>query len=224
MLRRATPATPAALGVTRPSQALSSGYAPDPPLDELSPELLDRLNTYVALVQRWTKSINLVSKGDHELIWPRHVLDSLRLIPFIPRDARRGIDLGSGAGFPGLVLALVTGMPFDLVEADRRKAAFLIEAQRVTGAPAQIHDSRIEDLCLPPAPLVTARALAPLTTLLAYAHRLLEPGGTALFPKGARVVQEIADAERHWRMQVNRFEDPQHPGSIILAITNLDHA
>ena len=206
-----------------PRHALPGSDAPTKP-SSVSRETFERLNAYCTLVQKWNRSISLVSQGDHEIIWSRHVLDSLRLLPLIPNDATHAIDLGSGAGFPGLVLALASGIPFDLIESDHRKAAFLIEAQRVTGAPVHIHCARIEDLRLPLAPLITARALAPLTVLLAYAHRLLLPGGTALFPKGVRAAQEIAAAERHWRMHVNRFDDPQHPDSTILAISGLAHA
>ena len=224
MLRCTTPATLIEQSITTLPPSSLSEYAYNGPPVGVSRETLDRLNVYVALIQKWTKSISLISKSDHDLIWPRHVLDSLRLIPYIPQDAKRGIDLGSGAGFPGIVLALVTGIPFDLVEADRRKAAFLIEAQRVTGAPVQIHNNRIEDLCLSPALLVTARALAPLTKLLSYTHQLLLPGGTALFPKGTRAPEEIAAARQHWRMQINRVDDVQHGRSTILAVTELTHA
>ena len=203
------PASPAAAGHSAPS---------------VSRETLDRLEGYVALVQRWTQSINLVSQGDRDVIWTRHVLDSLRLLPLIPPGTASGTDLGSGAGFPGLVLSLASGIPFHLVEADRRKAAFLVEARRVTGAPVEIHCARIETVSLPRAPLVTARALAPLSSLLAYADRLLLPGGTALFPKGARADKEIAAARQDWTMQVTRIDDSRHPASTILAITGLTHA
>lgn len=222
MARRANPANPAA---PRPAahSPLTTDPSPGQP-ENVSRETMRRLELYVILVRKWTKSVNLVSQGDHDALWPRHVLDSLRLLPLLPADATRAIDLGSGAGFPGLVLALASGIPFDLIEADRRKAAFLVEAQRVTGAPVQVHCARIEEVALSPAPLVTARALAPLATLLAYAHRLLLPGGTALFPKGARADEEIVAAEQQWRMQVARHDDPRNPGSTILAITELTHA
>ena len=190
----------------------------------VSRETLDRLQIYCALVKKWNKAVNLVSKGDHKVIWSRHVLDSLRLLSHIPKGAGHGIDLGSGGGFPGLVLALATGISFDLIESDHRKAAFLVEAQRMTNAPVRIHCARIESISLPPAPLVTARALAPLPTLLAYAHRSLLPGGAALFLKGARASQEIADAAQQWHMQVDRFDDAKHPGSTILVVSNLTHA
>ena len=186
--------------------------------------MLDRLECYVALVGKWTRSINLVSERDRGFVWPRHVADSLRLLPLIPKGAGRGVDLGSGAGFPGLVVALAAGIPFDLVEADHRKAAFLREAQRATGAPVVVHCSRIEELALPPAPLLTARALAPLPALLEHASRFLSPGGTALFPKGARVEAELDQARRQWRMQARRADDPGRPGSTVLVITGLARA
>ncbi len=193
-------------------------------LDAVPRETAEQLQQFAALLQKWTKSINLVSQGDRGHLWPRHILDSLRFVPLIPAGVPRGMDLGSGAGFPGLVVALASGIPFDLIEADGRKAAFLIEAQRVTGAPVQVHCTRIEELSLPRAPLITARALAPLATLLAHAHRLLAPGGTALFAKGARVEEEIAQAEKHWRMSIKRFGHPSDAGSTILAVTGIAHA
>ncbi len=224
MRRRGHPGNPAVSDAAPPRPGPPGSDTPAGPPKSISLEAFERLKAYVALAQRWTKSINLVSQRDHELIWSRHVLDSLRLLPLLPKGAANGVDLGSGAGFPGLVLAIASGVSFDLVEADRRKAAFLVEAQRVTGAPVTVHCARIEELRLPLAPLVTARALAPLTRLLSYAHPLLLPGGTALFLKGARADQEIIEAERHWRMQVERFEDPQHPHSTVLAITGLTRA
>lgn len=190
----------------------------------ISHETLERLKAYCALVGKWNKSINLVSKNDQNVIWSRHVLDSLRLLSHIPKGTEHGIDLGSGGGFPGLVLALATGITFDLIESDHRKASFLVEAQRMTNAPVRVHCARIESIDLPPAPLVTARALAPLTTLFAYAHRFLIPEGIALFLKGARASQEIADAAQQWHMQINRFDDAKHSGSTILMISNLSHA
>lgn len=188
------------------------------PDSALSPDVEARLRAYAALLARWTQRINLVSRGDEGQIWERHVLDSLRLRPLIPAGTDRAIDLGSGAGLPGLVLAVATGIPFALVESDRRKAAFLGEAQRVTGAPVELHCTRIEQAALAPAPLVTARALAPLDALLGLAAPLLRPGGTALFPKGARAADELAAARRRWRMQVRQAGPAESP---ILVVTEL---
>ncbi len=224
MVRRANPVISALPDAIMLPQASGADNLAVRSPQVFSNEALERLETYCALVQRWNKSINLVSKGDRDLIWSRHVLDSLRLLPHIPKGVEHGIDLGSGGGFPGLVLALATGIPFDLIEADHRKAAFLVEAQRMTGAPIRVHCTRIESIDLPLASLVTARALAPLTTLLAYTHRLLLPEGVALFLKGARASQEIADAAQQWHMQISRFDDARHPGSTILVVSSLTHA
>ena len=224
MVHRGNLIVPASADVVPPGQTFGadSGRIASPP--DVSRETFERLKIYCELVQKWNKSINLVSKNDHDVIWSRHVLDSLRLVSHIPKGIDRGIDLGSGGGFPGLVLALATGITFDLIESDHRKATFLAEAQRMTSAPVRVHCDRIENIDLPPAPLVTARALAPLATLLAYAHRLLRPDGAALFLKGARASQEIADAAQQWHMQVNCFDDAEHPGSTILVVSSLTHA
>lgn len=195
---------------------------PDANPEGASREMLARLRDYAALLLRWNTTINLVGRRDAELLWTRHVADSLRLAPLVPPGTAAATDLGSGAGLPGLVLAIVTGVPFALVEADRRKAAFLLEAARVTAAPVTVHCTRIEAAPVPPAPLVTARALAPLPRLLDYAHRLLAPGGACLFPKGAGADAEIA-AARHqgWRFTVERHDDPAMPDSTVLRISDL---
>jgi 16S rRNA (guanine527-N7)-methyltransferase len=133
----------------------------------------------------------------------------------------RAIDLGSGGGFPGLVLALATGVPFDLVEADKRKAAFLREAARVTAAAVRIHPVRIEDARLPAAPLITARAVAPLPKLLALAAPLLAPGGTCLFLKGATAEDELTHTATQWHMQVAITHSRTAPSASILRITEL---
>ena len=224
MVRRANPVISASPDVSTLQQESGADNLPVSSSQVVPHETLERLEIYCALVQRWNKSINLVSKGDRNVIWSRHVLDSLRLLPQIPKGVGHGIDLGSGGGFPGLVLALATGISFDLIESDNRKAAFLVEAQRMTSAPVRVHCARIESISLPPASLITARALAPLTTLLAYTHRLLRPEGVALFLKGARASQEIADAAQQWHMQISRFDDAKHLGSTVLVVSNLNHA
>jgi 16S rRNA (guanine527-N7)-methyltransferase len=134
---------------------------------------------------------------------------------------QRAIDLGSGGGFPGLILALATGVPFDLIEVDQRKAAFLREAARVTGAPVRIHAVRIEAASLTPAPLITARAVAALPRLLKLAAPLLAPGGTCLFLKGANAKAELTHAATQWQMHVDGIPSRTAPGARILRITGL---
>lgn len=189
--------------------------------ESLSSETMDRLRNYVTLLLRWNAAINLIGRSDAGQVWARHITDCLRLQPLIPPGTTTAIDLGSGAGLPGLVLAIATDVPFALVEADRRKAAFLLEAARVTAAPVTVHCARIEAIRLAPAPLVTARALAPLARLLDYAQPLLAPGGVCLFPKGAGADAEIADARREWRFTVERHDGATAPGSTVLRISDL---
>lgn len=190
---------------------------PAPPPDS-SPEL----QRFVDLLLRWNRRINLIGRGDVAAVWTRHVADSLQLADHWgdPPPAR-GIDLGSGAGFPGLVLAIRFGAAFHLIEQDQAKAAFLREAARVTGAPAHVIATRIEDAAVPPAPLVTARALAPVAQLLSYAAPLLLPGGICLFSKGRDVEAEIADAGRSWQMDLTRIPSRTDRSGVILRVANL---
>ncbi|HYZ22782.1 MAG TPA: 16S rRNA (guanine(527)-N(7))-methyltransferase RsmG [Rhodopila sp.] len=164
-----------------------------------------RLRRFADLLVRWNARLNLVAPRDVPVLWERHIEDSLQLVPLMPKGVERAIDLGSGGGFPGLVLAIATGVRFELIEADQRKAAFLRTAVLETGAPAVVHACRIEAADVPPAPLVTARALAPLPRLLPLAAPLLAPGGVCLLLKGARVEEELAAAEADWRMDVERW-------------------
>jgi 16S rRNA (guanine527-N7)-methyltransferase len=190
-------------------------------IDVVSRETRERLVAYVDLLLRWQRTIHLISQHDVAQIWTRHIADSLQLLPLIPPGTDRGIDLGSGAGLPGLVLAIATGIPFGLVEADHRKAAFLREAARLTAAPATVHATRIEAAALPRAPLVTARALAPLDTLLRWAFPLLAPGGTCLFPKGRGVEDELTTAAAQWHMLVFRTPSRTDPSATILRISEI---
>ncbi len=120
-----------------------------------------------------------------------------------------------------MILAIATGVPFDLVEADQRKAAFLREAVRLTKAPARVHALRVEAVALAPAPLVTARALAPLPKLLPLAARLLAPGGACLFLKGSQAKAELTQSAAEWHMQVEQIPTRTSPDACILRISNL---
>ncbi len=189
--------------------------------EAVSRETLEALDAYVALLLRWNRTLNLVARPDEKSIWQRHIADSLQLARWMVPRPERATDLGSGAGFPGLVLAIATQVPFDLIEADRRKAAFLREAARASGAPVHVHAIRIEAANLPPAPLVTARAVAPLAKLLALAAPLLAPGGACLLLKGAAVESELTAASAEWHMQLQRIPSRTAPGASILRITEL---
>ncbi|MFC7690835.1 16S rRNA (guanine(527)-N(7))-methyltransferase RsmG [Paeniroseomonas aquatica] len=166
--------------------------------------------------------MNLVADAEPDSLWRRHVVDLMQLVPLVPDIAGPCVDLGSGAGFPGLVLAAATGCEMHLVESDKRKCAFLQEAARMLALPGvTVHAARIDAVVLPPAMLLTARALAPLPELLRHAHRILAPGGVALFPKGRSVAQELTAAAAGWTMRIERFPSVTEPDSTILRLSEI---
>lgn len=181
----------------------------------------DRLRLFVTLLLRWNGTLNLIAARDAHVIWERHLADSLQLVPLMPQGTERAIDLGTGGGFPGLMLAIATGVRFDLIESDRRKASFLRTAVLETGAPATVHCCRIEDATVPPAGLITARALAPLPRLLPLAARLLAEDGICLFLKGTKVDEELRTAERDWVMKVDRMPSQTSAEGVVLRISGL---
>jgi 16S rRNA (guanine527-N7)-methyltransferase len=145
-------------------------------------------------------------------------------VPLIPPGTRTLADLGSGAGLPGLVLAILTGLPAHLVERDRRKAAFLREAVRATAAPATVHPADAATLSPLAVDLVTARAVAPLPDLLPLVARHLTPGGAALLPKGVAADAELTAAAPLWTMRVERFPSRTDPAATILRLTEIARA
>jgi 16S rRNA (guanine527-N7)-methyltransferase len=179
------------------------------------------LAAYADLLRKWNPVINLVSAADLPQLWPRHIEDSLQLGSIAGPLPRRAIDLGSGAGFPGLVLAIAFGIQVELIEQDHRKAAFLREAVMVTGASARVHAIKIEQAKLPPAPLVVSRALAPLPALLRFARLLLTPDGVCLFHKSRAAEPEIAEAKRHWSMRIDRIPSQTNANGMILRVSDL---
>lgn len=171
---------------------------------EITPAILSRLDRYVALLLRWQATTNLVAPSTLSELWTRHVADSLQLVPLAPK-ARHWVDLGSGGGFPGLVIACMLadteGATVHLVESNLKKAAFLREAARVVAVPAKVHAVRIEDFVdrfHEPVEIVTARALASLENLIESAYPLLKRGTEALFLKGRDVEVELTAASKCW--------------------------
>lgn len=186
-----------------------------------APDQMERLHAYLALLGRWQPRINLVGANTLDDPWRRHFLDSAQLAPLLPASAARLVDLGSGAGFPGLVLAILTDVPVTLVEADQRKCAFLVEAARVTATPVTILPARIESQAPADADVVTARALAPLPKLLAYAVNWLAPNGICLLLKGRSVANELTEAQKNWKMQVASFLSRSDAAAMILRIDQI---
>jgi 16S rRNA (guanine527-N7)-methyltransferase len=192
-----------------------------PVRQQLSPQAAAALATFETLLRKWNGTINLVSAADLPQLWPRHIEDSLQLGTIAGPLPPRAIDLGSGAGFPGLIVSIAFGIEFELIEQDQRKAAFLREAVMVTGANSHVHAVKIEHAKVPPAPLVVCRALAPLPALLRLAKPLLTPDGFCLFPKTRAAEPEITEAERHWSMRLERFPSQTDPNGVILRIGDL---
>jgi 16S rRNA (guanine527-N7)-methyltransferase len=184
-------------------------------------DVAGKLNALHALLTNWNAFKGLVSRQDIFALWSRHVEDSLQAVPLIDSDVTRAIDIGSGAGFPGLVIAIASGIHVDLFESNKQKAAFLREAIRVTGAPAAVHSLRIEDSRILPVPLITARGVTALPGLLAIAVPVLASGGSCLFHKGAGFEAEVTAARRFWDMRVERIPSRTGDGSVILRLSDV---
>ena len=171
---------------------------------DVSRETMSQLETYVGLVEKWQPRVNLVSPASLRDIWMRHILDSAQLAPLVPKGSPRLVDVGSGAGFPGLVLAIMTNAECHLVESDQKKAVFLRTVIRECGLTAAVHNERIENMPCLEASVITARALAPLDRLLSLLATQLRPGARCLFLKGAQAKAELAalgdPANLAWRL------------------------
>jgi 16S rRNA (guanine527-N7)-methyltransferase len=192
----------------------------------VSRETLDRLDIYVAELDRWSSTLNLVSRGTLASVWSRHLADSAQLLALAPTDQGLWADLGSGAGLPGLILAALAAelrpnLSFALVESDTRKAAFIAHTARAMAARVTIHAARIETLSPLEADVISARALAPLDRLADLAARHLAPDGVALFPKGAGVQGELTAAQKRWHMSVRLEPSRAHPSGVIVVARGL---
>jgi len=187
-----------------------------------SPETAARLAAYRDLLLRWNIRINLISVETAGEIDPRHIADCAQLQPLLP-PAGPIADIGSGAGLPGLVLAILQPeREIQLVESDKRKAAFLVEASAQLKLPmVRVHACRAENAKLPPLSAITARALAPLATLLPYADKYLAPGGVAVFPKGKSAEKELTEAAQGWHFTCERFPSATNPEATILRLSNI---
>ncbi|QUJ76183.1 16S rRNA (guanine(527)-N(7))-methyltransferase RsmG [Sulfitobacter albidus] len=196
-------------------------------LSNVSRETFARLKTFEGLVAKWTKRINLVSKSDSAEIWQRHILDSAQIFDLAPREGL-WLDIGSGGGFPGLVCAILDAdggrREFALVDSDQRKCAFLRSAARELDLNVKVYAERIEELPAQGAAVLSARALGPLDTLLGFAERHLDPGGVALFPKGARWEKEVDEARNQWSYDLKTTTSLTNPDATILRITELTRA
>jgi 16S rRNA (guanine527-N7)-methyltransferase len=188
---------------------------------DVSRETLDRLGALVDTLVRWQKAINLVGRTTMEDVWIRHVLDSAQLAPLIPAHAKSLADLGSGGGFPGLVLAaLRPELDMTLIEVDARKAAFLGEAGRrmALKKPPRVVIGRIEEVPAVKADVVTARALAPLGQLLSWADRHRADTAICLFHKGKGWQSELTEATKDWDITCQPLTSKTDRDAVILRI------
>jgi len=190
----------------------------------VSHETAVRLDQFAALLQRWQKAVQLVAASSLPKLWTRHIADSLQILDIAPA-ARIWVDLGSGGGFPGLVLAIALadrpGTLVHLIESDSRKAAFLRAAARATRAPVKVHGERIESAAKRIAgevEIVTARALAPLPRLLELAAPLLAAGAQGIFLKGQDVDNELTQAAKSWSIQAKILPSRTDPRGKIVVI------
>jgi 16S rRNA (guanine527-N7)-methyltransferase len=189
---------------------------------DVSRESRPRLELYVEVLLTWQKRINLIGPATAGVVWERHILDSLQLLPLLPKGTRTIAELGSGAGIPGLVVAIAADLGVHLYESNGKKAAFLREAARRTGTRAHVHMVRLETLrteqALPTVDCVLARALAPLPLLLDYAEPFLARGAVGLFHKGQDIDAELTEATKYWKLNVTKHMSLCDSRGVILEV------
>lgn len=193
---------------------------------DVSRETLARLELFTSILGKWTSRINLISSTSFEDLWHRHIADSAQLLDIMPPASRTWCDLGSGAGFPGLVVAIMANelrpsLSVTLIEADQRKCAFLRTVSRETGCPVMVIPKRIEAAEPQNADIVSARALAPLPALLTFAARHVSAQGLGLFPKGAGYRAELAQALALWDVRCETLPSKTDPDAVILKVSEL---
>lgn len=191
---------------------------------DVSRETREKFSVYGALLLKWQKAINLVSNDSLEDMLSRHFLDSAQLVQYLPGKDIRLADMGSGAGFPGLVIAMMNIAEVHLIESDVRKATFLREVSRETGTKVFVHDDRVEDVKIDNLDVITARALAPLKDLFVMAKKLSTKDHpfTCLFMKGEKAEDELLKARKHWKFSVTSYQSITEQSGKILKINDLD--
>lgn len=195
-------------------------------LDNVSRGTMERLRAFENLVEKWTPKINLISRDSVASLWDRHILDSIQIYRAAPKGYANWVDIGSGGGFPGIIVAIMAleapGSPqVTLVESDARKCAFLRAALRETGGVANVLNGRIEKIAPLEADVLSARALADLSTLLSFADRHLQSRGTAVFAKGAKWLDEVATAKSGWNFDCDVVRSNLEADAAILRISGV---
>lgn len=192
---------------------------------DVSRETYNRLEIYHALLLKWNPKINLVSESTINDAWTRHFVDSARLLEHAS-GVTKWVDIGTGAGFPGMVIAILAAefypqCEFHLVESDQRKCVFLRNVSRETSVRPRIHNCRIEELEISGFDIVSARALAPVGNLLEYSEKLISPNGKCLFLKGRQYDSELTKAQKSWRFKCEKFSGSTKNDGTILKIGGL---
>ena len=186
----------------------------------VSRETIDKFRVYLTLLEKWQRRINLVSDSTLADAWQRHILDSGQLAAYCPPQTRHILDVGSGAGFPGLVLAIMRGVTVDLVESDQRKAVFLSTVIRELGLTAKVYSQRIETMPNLRPDVITARALAPLPKLLHLIETQINPECVCLFLKGVSVEDELTNLQSYSNMVAIKHRSLSGSTGIVLELKN----
>lgn len=190
---------------------------------DVSRETMDRLRVFVDLTRKWNPSINLIGKSTVKTIWKRHIADSLQLMSHAPAQVGQWTDIGSGAGFPGLVAAIVLkkinpSCQVTLIDSDKRKCLFLRTVARELDLNIEVISERLQDTGVLHSNVLSARALAPLDQLLALSEPFLTANTVCLFPKGLDVINELTQAAEQWTMQVEQIPSVTDPNGVILKL------
>ncbi len=210
--------------MTRPDPAIPLTPEGFQEISGASDEDLERLRAYVVLLARWQEKINLVGKASLTDVWRRHILDSAQLAPLIGAQTKTIADIGTGAGFPGMVLAVIgaaKGAEVHLIESNERKCAFLREVNRATQGGVIIHNKRVEKLREVSVDLVVSRAVVPLGKLLQYANPLLKKGGQCLFLKGRKLREELTEAQKKWIINESVIQSLTDSSGMILKLEEI---
>ena len=186
----------------------------------VSRETIKKFQAYLTLLEKWQRRINLVSNSTLAEAWQRHILDSGQLAAHYPPQTKHILDVGSGAGFPGLVLAIMGGVTVDLVESDQRKAVFLSTVIRDLGLPAKVHNQRIETMPNLRPDVITARALASVPKLLNLIEIQLHPDCACLFLKGASVEDELTNLQSYSTMVATTYPSLSGSTGVVLELKN----
>ena len=210
------------LGADQPNLAVKISTAEDVgAVLNVSRETLARLKKFVDLLLKWQRSINLIGPGTVDDVWARHVLDCGQLVRHLPDSPGSVLDVGSGAGLPGIILAILGVPNVRMIESDAKKCVFLREAARISEMAVEIVEARAEQVACGPADIVTARAVAPLTRLLELTEPYIKTNTICLFFKGINYKSELKELENNWNMQMETHQSLTQSGSIILQMASV---